>query len=162
MTGCVRSATSVAGRTPLPGRTQRTKLDHRAAQAYLSVRTARWATWGRWRTLVDDPGGRTRLAPSAWLHLRLYVWASLDPFHALSGLWLIVLPCSAGPGVGQSCCQVTVKWSIWRMGTLAVMSGGVRAARAARRVNRVLSATSPWSLARGAPRQKWAPAAKLR
>src|SRR5580704_13034562 len=42
------------------------------------------------------------------------------------------------------------------------MSGGVRAARPGNRVNRVDSATSPCSLASGAPRQKWAPAEKLR
>jgi hypothetical protein len=60
------------------------------------------------------------------------------------------------------CSQMTVKWSIWRVGTLAVMSGAVRTARPGRRVNRVFSATSPCILARGAPRQKCVPAEKLR
>jgi hypothetical protein len=50
----------------------------------------------------------------------------------LGGLW--------GHEIGQSRGQVTVKWSIWRVGTPAVMSGGVSTGR---RVNGVLSATSP-------------------
>ena len=34
---------------------------------------------------------RNRASASAWLHLGLYVWVSLDPFRALDGSWLIVL-----------------------------------------------------------------------